>query len=175
MPTNKPITRFRETYRWLSNFYPAEVFLDEVNYPTAEHAYVAAKTYSPAERLRVRCCMTPGDAKRYGRTLALRPDWPHIKLKVMEDLLRQKFAPGTPLADKLLETGDCHIEEGNSWNDTFWGVCNGTGENHLGNLLMMIRGDLKNNARTIYRTSAVGWTDTCVSVPSMALLKKEEN
>jgi predicted NAD-dependent protein-ADP-ribosyltransferase YbiA (DUF1768 family) len=29
--------------------------------------------------------------------------------------------------------------EGNWWGDTYWGVCNGVGENHLGKLLMKIR------------------------------------
>ncbi len=31
------------------------------------------------------------------------------------------------------------IVERNTWNDTFWGVCKGKGENHLGILLMEIR------------------------------------
>lgn len=31
------------------------------------------------------------------------------------------------------------IVEHNTWNDTFWGVCNGTGENHLGEILMDLR------------------------------------
>ena len=31
------------------------------------------------------------------------------------------------------------IVEENTWGDTFWGVCKGVGENHLGKLLMEIR------------------------------------
>lgn len=31
------------------------------------------------------------------------------------------------------------IIEVNNWGDTYWGVCNGIGDNHLGKILMKIR------------------------------------
>lgn len=34
------------------------------------------------------------------------------------------------------------IVEENSWRDTYWGVCKGVGENHLGKILMKIRDEL---------------------------------
>ena len=43
---------------------------------------------------------------------------------------------------KLIDTGDIELVEVNSWGDTFYGVCNGVGENHLGKLLMKIRKEL---------------------------------
>ena len=33
--------------------------------------------------------------------------------------------------------------EGNTWNDTYWGVCNGVGKNTLGQLLMKIREEIR--------------------------------
>lgn len=33
--------------------------------------------------------------------------------------------------------------EGNTWDDTYWGVCKGVGTNYLGKLLMIVRNDLK--------------------------------
>jgi hypothetical protein len=39
----------------------------------------------------------------------------------------------------LQETQNKYLEETNHWNDTFWGVCNGIGENRLGKILMEIR------------------------------------
>ena len=38
----------------------------------------------------------------------------------------------------------CNLIEGNTWewSRTFWGVCNGSGENHLGRLLMKVREEL---------------------------------
>lgn len=59
----------------------------------------------------------------------------------MEDLLRQKFSK-TPLRRLLLATGEAELIEGNTWGDTYWGVCHGVGQNHLGCLLMKIRGEL---------------------------------
>ena len=76
-----------------------------------------------------------------GRKLQVREGWDSIKLTVMEDLLRQKFA-AADLRQKLLDTGDAELVEGNVWQDFWWGVCDGKGENHLGKLLMAIRNDL---------------------------------
>ena len=56
----------------------------------------------------------------------------------MEFVLRQKFAHPDLLA-MLLATGDMELVEDNDWDDTYWGVCNGLGQNHLGKLLMKIR------------------------------------
>jgi N-glycosidase YbiA len=61
---------------------------------------------------------------------------------VMRGLLRQKFSSGE-LYEKLLATGDALLVEGNSWGDRYWGQVQGTGENHLGKLLMQVRKELK--------------------------------
>lgn len=55
----------------------------------------------------------------------------------------KNVSPGTELGEKLLATGVVNIEEGNSWGDTFWGVCEGHGENHLGKLIMEQRDALR--------------------------------
>ena len=56
----------------------------------------------------------------------------------MRQLLMTKFAwPGEQ--DLLLKTGTAELIEGNWWGDTFWGVFNGAGQNHLGRLLMEVR------------------------------------
>jgi hypothetical protein len=47
------------------------------------------------------------------------------------------------LKQLLLATGDKELIEGNTWGDTFWGVCNGIGQNHLGKILMAKRTELK--------------------------------
>ena len=60
----------------------------------------------------------------------------------MLDILRIKFAdPG--LAKLLAETGEQELVEYNPWHDTYWGVCDGVGQNKLGKLLMKVRGELK--------------------------------
>lgn len=126
--------------RWfLSNFYPASVMLDGVEYQTVEAAYQAAKTTSMSHRAEIRAARTPGEAKRLGRTVPMRADWSARKLAVMEALLRQKFAD--PALRMRLRAIPGEIVEENTWRDTWWGVCRGVGENHLGRLLMQIRDD----------------------------------
>ncbi|MGL4755290.1 MAG: NADAR family protein, partial [Aeromonadaceae bacterium] len=132
------IDSFSGEYRFLSNFWPCNVTLDGATYPSVEHAYQAAKTSSTFERLRVIACATPGDAKRAGRTLTIRPDWDAIKVSVMRDLVCQKFAD-PQLAALLASTRGRQLVEGNNWGDTFWGVCRGEGQNNLGKILMSIR------------------------------------
>lgn len=134
---------FRGGHSFLSNFHPSEVEYQGFTYRTVEHAYQAAKTLDEAQRAGVAAAKTPGAAKRAGRRVAIRPDWEQVKLTVMADLIALKFAPGTELAWLLLNTGDAHLEEGNTWNDTFWGVCRGRGYNHLGKLLMAHRAALR--------------------------------
>lgn len=120
---------------------PGVVVFDRVAYPTVEHAYQAAKTIDDEERARVAATPSPGRAKRLGKSLTLRPDWDAVRLGIMRDLLRQKF--NHPEYQRmLLATGDAELVEGNVWGDTFWGICDGVGENYLGRLLMQVREEL---------------------------------
>ena len=138
MAKEAPITSFDGDYRFLSNFAASEVVLDGLKYPTVEHAYQAAKTMSLASRLVIRAAGTAGMAKSLGRRVAIRDGWDNVKIDVMRDLLRQKFERKV-YQDALFATGEAELIEGNTWGDTFWGVCRGLGENHLGKLLMDIR------------------------------------
>ncbi len=132
------IRRFTGEYRFLSNFFPCRITYEEITYPSTEHAYQAAKCIFRKDKHRI-AELTAGEAKREGRKVELRPDWEEVKLQVMEDVLRLKFFGNKSLAAKLLATGDQELIEGNTWGDTFWGVCKGVGENHLGKLLMKVR------------------------------------
>ena len=132
------ITEFDGEYAFLSNFHPCRVMLDGRWYPSVEHAYQSAKTLDDAERDRVGSAPTPAEAKERGRNLTLRPDWNEVKIAVMRRLLAQKFSD-SPLRDLLAATRPRPLVEGNTWDDRFWGVCDGEGENWLGRLLMEIR------------------------------------
>lgn len=136
------ITSFHGEFRWLSNFWPALVELDGMEFPSVEHAYQAAKTNDIETRERFQSMMLKsGEAKRMGRRVNIRADWEQVKLSVMLELLRGKFKCAD-LRAKLLSTGNAELVEGNNWNDTFWGVCNGRGQNHLGKLLMQVRNEI---------------------------------
>lgn len=103
---------------------------------------MAAKTLDPQERIQFER-IAPSMAKQLGQRVTLRHDWEEVKLNIMYELNKQKFEWSPELRTALLATGDRYIEETNWWKDTFWGVCNGVGENHLGRILMRIREELK--------------------------------
>ena len=135
------IDSFTKEYRYLSNFFTSPIEVDGEIYPTAEHAYHAAKTSDPLLKKMIRGATTPGKAKGLGHDVPLRRDWEEVKISIMKDLLKRKFSI-PELKEKLLETKGHELIEGNYWNDTFWGVCGGVGENHLGKLLMEIRNEI---------------------------------
>ena len=135
------ILGFNNEFEFLSNFYPASIEYEGIIYPTVEHAYQAAKTMNLTHRSNIAKLKYAGQAKKAGRKLAIRDDWEDVKVSVMEYLLRQKFSY-EDLKSKLIATEDRYIEETNHWNDTFWGVCNGKGQNILGKLLMKIRNEI---------------------------------
>lgn len=141
------ITSFRGEYRWLSNFYPARMRfgLEWYEYPTSEHAYQASKSVDPATKaLFTVPTLTPGEAKQMGKSITIHyPDWGNICLDMMYKILYAKFDQHPELAKKLLDTYPRNLVEGNTWGDTFWGVCNGVGTNHLGKTLMQVRDNLK--------------------------------
>lgn len=138
---NGIINNFRGHYWFLSNFYPHEVSYRKQLYPTVEHAYQAAKTLDKSMRDRIRRAPKPGDAKRLGKQVKLRQDWEAVKLPIMLYLVRKKFQD-FQLRTLLAKTRPRLIVHENTWRDTFWGVCDGVGENHLGKILMQVRSEV---------------------------------
>ena len=139
------IDRFDGEYAFLSNYSASPFRIDYVLFPTMEHYFQANKADNRNDYLHIAYAPTPGEAKRLGRKIRLRSDWEEIKDKVMLTGLRKKFAD-PELRKLLLATGDEELIEGNYWGDTYWGVCNGVGQNKLGKLLMQVREEIKNNA-----------------------------
>lgn len=137
----KPIVKFRGQHWFLSNFYPVIITYQDHKFFTAEHAYHSAKATCKDDFDFIRTGRGPADALHRSRRVAHREDWDDIKLQVMHDVLMEKFR--LPRMRLLLqETGSRAIIEGNDWNECFWGVCDGRGENHLGKILMQIRREL---------------------------------
>ncbi len=141
--TMTTIDRFDGTeYRWLSNFWVSPMIVDGKEYGSNEHYYQACKSATEADHEQIRLAATPGLTKKMGKVIDLRPDWEEVKEAVMLTGLRAKFAVGSDLAAKLMATGNAKLIEGNNWSDTYWGVCQGTGKNRLGILLMQVRQEL---------------------------------
>jgi ribA/ribD-fused uncharacterized protein len=139
------ITTFFGPHRFLSNFYYTDlpIVCDMgISYPSVEHAYQAHKTLDINERKQIALLPSASASKKYSHTMTVREDWKSVRMGIMENLLRQKFSQPS-FKRRLLETGNQELIEGNTWHDTFWGVCNGVGSNNLGKLLMMIREEHK--------------------------------
>lgn len=136
---NWPITSFTGEYSFLSNFYP------QPNGGTVEHGFQASKTLDGTEQASIFEANTPGEAKKLGRKVTLRPDWEDIKIQVMAELVAAKFR-NSDLAWQLHQTGFRLLVEGNTWHDNDWGSCTcgragcvKMGHNWLGVILMAVR------------------------------------
>lgn len=134
---------FRGLLGFCSNFSPYQPeeyhTVNGITYTSNEHFYQAMKF----EDLNIRQQIANHPAKglkAFVRRMSgqIRTDWDQIKLHVMEQGLKHKFSQPRFKA-LLLSTGTTELVERNTWNDKFWGVCNGQGLNNLGVLLMKIR------------------------------------
>jgi len=143
------IISFTGQNRWLCNFFACSVTYNGIVFSSVENAYQAAKSDNIAVQ-KTFVGLLPGDAKKLGQKVELRPDWETEvfieelkitapkKVKIMYDLVLQKFSEAT-LMKLLLDTGDAHLEEGNRHGDTFWGTVYRSGQNYLGIILMAVR------------------------------------
>ena len=138
---------------FLSNFYDIQVEYEDFKYKNTEAAYQAAK-YPHRTHKSGFTGLHAGAAKKLDRAfrkegIEIVKYWDTYRLKVMLDLLLQKFNPNGTRAQvacwQLLDaTGDKLLVEGNHWGDRYWGMTVNTdgfleGENRLGKLLMTIR------------------------------------
>lgn len=142
--TGRPdaILDFQGPDRFLSNFYDTPIVYEGIPYKNAEAAFQAQKAKTAQGRMAY-SSLSASAAKRQGRREDLRPDWEDVKITEMYRIVRAKFTQSETLAWRLLDTGDKPLVEGNTWNDVFWGVCRGKGENWLGVILMAVRNILR--------------------------------
>jgi ribA/ribD-fused uncharacterized protein len=137
---NNVINEFKGKYYFLSNFYNAPVKYKGLKYLNNEAAFHAQKDLSRAEEF---VNLPPNLAKRLGRKVNLRKDWEDVKVDIMYEINVAKFTQNEDLKEMLLKTGSAKLIEGNTWHDTFWGVCNGEGRNELGKILERVRSELR--------------------------------
>jgi ribA/ribD-fused uncharacterized protein len=145
--TKDRICGFFGRHRYLSNFFaPANgVHYEGLSYPSVEHAYQAAKY--PVNLMREQfTTVGAARAKRLGHSIENFDigKWEKRRVGIMTELVLLKFTQNRYLGWWLLATGDAHLEERNSWHDTFWGTDEqGNGENQLGRILMLTRDALR--------------------------------
>lgn len=126
---------FRRDYYFLSNMYPCSIKYRGLNFKCVESAFQGNKV----GQLEYFSTLDGFQAKRQSRNYHInRQEWFSRNLQVMEEILTAKFTQHPELLERLKEIQG-EIAEDNHWGDTFWGRCGGTGENHLGKILMKIR------------------------------------
>lgn len=135
------ITEFRNQSRWLSNFHPVNITVDNLTFPSTENAYQAFKTKQENINPSFLTC-SPAEAKRLGRSLPLNPHFD--KVNFMQFISNLKYQ-NQDLKELLVNTSPFPIIEGNNWHDNYWGICsckkcrNTESHNYLGIILMNIR------------------------------------
>lgn len=133
----KEIKGFFGEYRWLSNFWPCEIYFNGNRFSCVESAYQSQKSGGLYVDKFIN--VDAYEAKKMGRKMALTGNWSEIKYDVMACIVFDKFYRNIDLRQELLDTGDRYLEETNNWGDIYWGVAGGIGKNNLGKILMKVR------------------------------------
>jgi ribA/ribD-fused uncharacterized protein len=138
------IKEFKNEYRWLSNFFESNIIYKGRVFLNVENAFQSEKSDDIFWKDFCSQESDPRVIKKEGQKIKLRGDWEQVKQKVMFELIQIKFQD-LELKEKLLETENIYIQEGNTWGDTYWGVDleTGVGENNLGKIIMQVRDILK--------------------------------
>lgn len=139
------IDSFVGKWACLSNFYSSTFWVKGDKYLSVEHFMQSHKTEDEFYSRAVREAKDAWEAKKLGRMVPLRNDWNIIRPSLLWEALTEKFK-NVFLMDILLQTGNEELVFKNTWNDTFSGVCRGTGQNYLGRYLMTIRDNHDKNA-----------------------------
>lgn len=119
-------------------------FLDEYEWPTAEHYYQAMKFEDKPYRDRIRLCQTTEEARKLGNRWLKRKraDFKQVRTILMTRAMYTKCKTYPKIAQTLIDTGDVQIAE-NSFSGYYWGCGrDGRGDNRFGKLLMNVRSKL---------------------------------
>lgn len=154
---NDKLTDWDKVYKgyFLGNFYPCKFSLTHAgitaHFNNTEAAFQATKWWhDTAIRTRFEHAITGDDAYQIKKNLKGTEDWSYggygDNLKAMRAILDIKFGQ-TVFKNALLATGDAYLLEHKKYNanyhEPFWSDdYDGTGQNHLGLMLMDIRAAL---------------------------------
>lgn len=136
-----------DEYGEFSNFAAFPIKLQGKIWPTSEHYFQAQKFAGTPHAEAIRKTRSPMIAARMGRDRKkpLRRDWEAVKDNIMREAVRAKFTQHAELKELLLATGEALLVE-HTTNDSYWGDGgDGSGKNMLGQILMMVRDELRLN------------------------------
>ena len=156
------VVLFYRSDAYLSNFYDAEMCIDNITYQNVEQYFTAEKARTFNDNVTLSKIMeaeTPAAMKYWGKNTKgfSHNIWNEKAASVMIRALRAKFSQNPILRTKLLNTQDKHLAE-SSKNDSVWGTgmamsdqkafdkASWEGKNQLGNLLMKVREEIRKNS-----------------------------
>lgn len=135
----------RDAYGEFANFSRYGVEFDGKWWPTTEHYFQAQKFENVEYQAKIQTAATPKQAAELGRSrnVPLHPDWEEVKDEIMYKAVLKKFQIHRVLKELLLSTGNQEIVE-NAPGDYYWGCGkDGSGQNKLGQILMLVRTELR--------------------------------
>ncbi len=137
------IVEFKGEYQFLSNSYESPFETNNIIFLTVEHYYRAMKTSSYQDFLEIVNITDIEELKKQSELFEVRDGWNDVKVSIMEYALFKKFE-NYPLRGQLLDTNDLEIINSDDV-DLFWGMNleTGDGENKLGKMLMILRGNIR--------------------------------
>jgi ribA/ribD-fused uncharacterized protein len=138
---------FDGEYGALSTLSPHRFLWNREWWPTAAHAYHAAKFIDGSSEIvaAIQNADSPERAKNIARheQHRIRKDWVSRQLPLMKDIQKAKFLQHPGVRKVLLDTG-CRRLIGGTPGDPFWGLNDdGTGHNYLGEILMELRAEFR--------------------------------
>ena len=134
------ISSFKGEYDFLNNRYGCSFVWQGIRYNNVESAFQASKYTDESER-KILSRMSADKAVNKSMDFTPSAEWEDCKLNIMESIIMAKFDQNPSLKKRLIETGNRILLNGNSKQETFWGIdlYSWIGENHLGKILMTIR------------------------------------
>lgn len=138
----------QKPYGAFSNLFRRSFIFEGQEFPSAEHAFQAAKARTEAVRSWILSAPSPSLVAVAAHNLFywdIVPGWSRGEVQRMRTVLRAKFSQHEDLRQLLLSTGEMRLVEVGTVDTPVnrkWGEVNSKGRNMLGVLLMELRSEL---------------------------------
>ena len=147
---------FRGHKHPLSNFYDVPLTINGKHFKSSEAAYQYRKAEAMGDHRAASKIMrskTGLHAMKIGRKITTDGQWKNEKVKIMEEIIKEKLSVSDTVRDTLTQSGSKEIVE--DTDHEFWGRGKtGNGQNRLGKTWMELRKKLKENPRFLERMNS---------------------
>jgi ribA/ribD-fused uncharacterized protein len=176
------IDNFSGYFEFLSNNFLTPIYFEGILFPSVSHAFHAARSTDDNTRKAILNAESLIAVSKIAKRIEDPADWPSKRVKVMEQLIRDKFRRSKELQEKLKATQNREIVmtyDEESAGNIFWGVVKGKadkGQNQLGRILMIIRQDLvEGNELNNWITHSFEFVNDVTILPELSLTVNKNN